>query len=867
MRNSIKFSLAASCAAIGIAAAQPAFAQQRNFNVPAQDARQAIPEFARQAGIQISAPTRKLRGIRTRAINGTHDVRAALMELIRTTGLKVVSDDGSMVILGSIQSDLKSPTAYRVMASEQAVGGSAAASAPAPSADAGEGLADIVVTAQRREEKLQTVPISITVVSQKTIEANNIQSIGELQYLLPSVSALSVYSRDGVNLGIRGQQAGDVSATQAVVTYLNEVPIPTTIAGNVAGGPGMLFDLENVQVLKGPQGTLFGRNSTGGAVLFQSARPKDEFGGNLQIGLGNYNNREVNGVLNVPLAGGTLINRLAFSAQDRDGFTHVLATPKHPNGVDADDRQYWSIRNSLKFRPSESFQNDLIVSYTEYKSNGSPTLLTGINPAGALPSRFPSLLTYAAQQQALGPRVALAESVPLVSNGDTFAVQNITRADLTDGVQMRNIIGYAKASTALTQEYDGTPLALLDNIAKPFPLRARQFTEELQFQGTAFDNKLDWIVGGFYLESRTRWLQTSAFFFNPDVGSYSDAEQESKAAFGQFTYALVPQLKFRAGGRKTWDEQNRKAQTCTGGAYSEGFTSNVGCGAVTPGRAASSAFTWTLGLDYQLNRNTLLYVASRKGYRAGGFNGGLGAAIVPEFGPEYVQDVELGLKTDVSLGTVPLRLNIAGYRQSYTDIQIQTNVPIGNNQTAVVISNAGKARIWGAEVEATLRPIRGLELGGTFGYLDLKYTEFAPNAQPLAVAQAQAGRRTNRPPFKYTLNGRYTLPLNPNIGDITLGANWSWQDTSTLTFITPADAASPYGDLKAFGVLNMSVDWSNVMNRPIDASFFMSNVADKLYQIGVASFYTSQGLLISKYGAPRMYGFRLKYRFGADDRR
>jgi iron complex outermembrane receptor protein len=196
------------------------------------------------------------------------------------------------------------------------------------------GLEEIVVTARRREENIQSVPIAITVVTPQAMQDNNVHTLQDIQMLVPSltVSSGNAGSKDAANVTIRGQGWSSLGggASTAVAMYLNEVPIVTDWAGLLAGGPGLFFDMENVQVLKGPQGTLFGRNTMGGAVLLQTARPTNEFGGHIQATYGNYNDREFDGAVNLPLVSDVLLARIAVNGQLRDGYTHILSMPGHP---------------------------------------------------------------------------------------------------------------------------------------------------------------------------------------------------------------------------------------------------------------------------------------------------------------------------------------------------------------------------------------------------------------------------------------------------------------------------------------------------------------------------------------------------------
>ena len=317
------------------AACFQARAARVDINIPTQGADKALVEFARQTGISVLFPTEQINQITTNAVRGKYEVKEALAVLLRGTGLmaelsetgvltvKITDELGSSAMQSNGQKKWLS-VLISTLAAAFAGHSSVAQETPGASSNNEPGnLAEIIVTARRRAENVQSVPISIDVVSEQTLKENNIQTIGDLQYLVPSMSASTFSTRDSVNLSIRGQGTSGPSGTPGVVAYINEVPIPVDQEGDLAGGPGLLFDLENVQVLKGPQGTLFGQNSVGGALLLQTARPTNDFGGRIQATYGNYNDRELDGAINIPLVDQTLLTRTAFTGQLRDGFTYV----------------------------------------------------------------------------------------------------------------------------------------------------------------------------------------------------------------------------------------------------------------------------------------------------------------------------------------------------------------------------------------------------------------------------------------------------------------------------------------------------------------------------------------------------------------
>jgi iron complex outermembrane receptor protein len=247
----------------------------------------------------------------------------------------------------------------------------------------------------------------------------------------------------------------------------------------------------------------------------------------------------------------------------------------------------------------------------------------------------------------------------------------------------------------------------------------------------------------------------------------------------------------------------------------------------------------------------LLYLAARRGYRAGGSNGPAN----PSFAPEYVNDLELGIKSDWQVENIPFRTNAALYYQKYRDIQVQ-DTTFNNGAPVILTANAAAARLWGAELDALAQLTDDLQVGINFDFLNFRYTAFDPgvNAQPLIAA-----RTVNRPPYKYGVNARYHLPLPARVGDVSVRANWAWQDSS-------GDVSQAGGVIHAYGLLNVAGDWDRIGNTSLDVSLFASNVTNKLYSIGGITVYNSLGFAVQRFGEPRMYGIRLRYRFEARNR-
>ncbi len=741
------------------------------------------------------------------------------------------------------------------------------------------GLEEVVVTARRREEKLQSVPISITAVTNAQLQDQRIESLAGLQYDVPSLAFRSVGRDSDDIVSLRG--------LSGVITYLNEVPLGGVAAAGTGGGsgpgggagPGILYDLDNVEVLKGPQGTLFGRNTTGGAILVQAKKPTNEFEGYAQEQLGNYNDHEFEGAVNVPIIDDKLLARFATSIAQRDGFTHVLTGPDA--GKDLDSRDYWAFRLSVTARPTDDFENELLI-YSNYKNEtGTSAFLVAANPKYLVaPSVYAAAESFIAEQNALGPRTLLGESVP--DSGDrSWNVGFLDTAtwDITDNFKLKNIASYIENKATNNHDLDGSSLVFLDQYNKyGWQTDTDQVTEELQLQGKALNDKLTVTGGGFLLfihpGNSTQDINSNTI---TSVTAYAgklplavnvittelNVQERSQAVFAQGEYDLsglneaFDGLKFTAGGRYTWDWRS-----VANGQYSlipefhlkrcsqTGADSNC----VVAGDGSFNAFSWLIGADYQVTPTTLAYVHASKGYQSGGFNLLSPSASEKEFQPEYLTDVEVGLKSDWDVLGMKARTNVDWYTGWYDSIQ--ESIPVINplnNATVTLVTNAASADIDGAEFEGTLLPFDGLELSGRYSYNHSKYDSFKTivgnyTGEPFLYA----------PKNKYTLAGRYHLPISPDLGDVSLFTNFNWQGHVYLGLDTSSPNTTE-GDVK---ILDVGVDWKNIANYPVDLSFFMTNALNAVYAQGVYALYSSTGIVANIYGEPRMWGFKLRYRFG-----
>jgi iron complex outermembrane receptor protein len=784
-------------------------------------------------------------------------------------------------------------------------GGATAQPASQPSADAtsADGIEEIVVTARRREERLQSVPIAISAVSGETLKVHQIANATDLGKLIPSVSTAQT-NRDFEGYTIRGLSNSGVSGSgqsPIVNVYFDEVPYPT----GDGGGPGRFFDLENIQVLKGPQGTLFGRNSAGGAVLYQPQKPTNNLEGYLSAQFGNHSDFEQEAAVNIPILEDKLLVRLAGSRIQRDGFTEDVVS-----GKDLDNRDAWSGRASITMRPTDDFQNDAVFDSVYSDTNGSSEVIGAINrgfvltpiklgPLGSIPltiangplisglfnpatqiataiagfkagafALFPpsQIDQILAQQAALGPRqVATDQPNPIekyISQGFT----DIARWDLTDNIAMRNIFGYRIYKQLVRTDIDGTPLPLVQRVTpNGWDINLAQYTEELQFQGKSFDNSLTWVVGAFGMFSHAGGLnQTDTIGFGTPSSGANSPTTRSEAVYAQGTYDLghawdaLEGLKFTAGYRFTWDyrQLNSVQRGASGACQQPGANQNCDVSVESHGSEPS----WTVGLDYQLAPDTLIYVTSRRGFRSGGLNA---QAILPNleaYGPEIVTDEEIGIKSDWELYGIKARTNLDLYNSDYTNKQASQPFATSVNGQVIVptlVVNAGNLTIQGVEADITVVPVADLELTASWAYTQAHYDKYLI----VATGQSVPGQTYPfTPQNKLSLSARYTLPVSADYGTVSIGALLAYQSHQYLG-IAPTDPA--YTTIgQGYTTIDLNLDWRNVFQSPIDLSLFATNVTNQVYKLGGYPIYGLVGFASYVYGEPQMYGAKIKYRFG-----
>ncbi len=741
-------------------------------------------------------------------------------------------------------------------------------------ASAGADLEEVVVTARRREEKLQSVPIAITAFSGAQIADKGIETLSDLQHFVPSLEVRQ-QDRSSQNFFMRGQGInGTAGAWPGVVAYFAEVPW-------IISGPGNYVDVDSLQALRGPQGTLFGRNTTGGAVLLDPKKPTNDFEGYTQVTFGSYNRQAVEVAVNIPVIADKLLVRVSGSHEVMDGFTRDVST-----GQDLDNRDYWAGRIYITARPTDDFENDVIYQTYYSHTNGGSVLLTGFNPnsiPGQPKGQFVTLFGQAgaqadlAEQQALGPRATDTGDMFPLDVTYHWGVIDRARWDISDDLTLKNIASIQDMRNRYRVDQTGIPQKLLQ-VTTPdgWSTSWEQYTEELQLQGKALGDKLSWTVGGYLEFLHPAGFSQASLVANPSVAVMSGAvasnadgpanqSSRSQAVYAQGTYDLgdyVEGLKFTAGYRYTWDYR-----TISVGAYTTSFGPKI-CTQIGGNTANNCTLSigapfqdpsWTLSLDYQYSPNTLFYVTGSHGYKSGGFNNNAPSLSLVQYGSERVTNAEVGLKSDWELFGVKVRTNLDAFHDTLSNAQrslsLQAILPTGTSTTETLVSNAN-ATIEGIEFDGEVIPFEGVELSGTYSYNYANYD--GPVVVP-TVGSFDGLPYPAVPRNQLSLTARYHLPIAETYGDLSFAATWSHRSHERF-----ATDNAQQGDRPGYSLLDLRIDWRSIFQSTFDASFFATNVTDKVYTLGVYNLYNTTGTVADVLGEPRMFGVQLKYRFGPD---
>jgi iron complex outermembrane recepter protein len=721
-----------------------------------------------------------------------------------------------------------------------------AASAPAlaQEADAAAptgGVEEIVITAQKRAQNLQEVPISVTAFSDTAIREagfTNSLSIGD------QVPNLEIKTFGGVpNIFIRGVGNNDFNASSIgpISIYRDDVVVASTGSQIFS-----LFDLERIEVVRGPQGTLFGKNTTGGAIQFFSKLPGDEFEGNARFGYGRFDLFEAEAAASLPLGEGLSL-RVAGVVRRRDGEKTNLYT-----GDDAINVDEAAARAILRWHPSADTDVRLSVGggrdRSDYLENKPIGTINGADLFGYT-DPYPDNAKM------------LNFNGPSRNHSDNLFINlNITQSvgDLT----IKSITGYDKSDVDNRVDVDGGPFRI-DEIT--FLTDAKQFTQEFQL---AYDSgPLNAIGGLFYFQENldadsNADLLGELSFADGALPLVTRATRKNKAyaIFGQATYAVAPAFRVTLGGRYTIDKVRVTHQADLVPGF---FDADIPDGAPVPLvpfarlKDTFKSFSWRIGADYDITDDVLAYASIDKGFKAGGFNIGIITSVAErtQVDPEYLTSYEIGLKS--TLFDRRLRLNISAFYYDYTDLQVlSVNRQAGSTVPTLGLDNAADAEIKGIELEATALPTDWLDLGLNLGILDAKYKNYLSGAIDPDTGDPRdfsGNRLPGAPKFTLSTFAQVTIP----VGDFETRWRAEYNYTGKKYYNNAESDLISSGE--GYGLLNLRAALADPA-KGWELAAWAKNVTGKAYIVD-ATDTSGFGFVPRYYGERATYGVELSLRF------
>lgn len=694
-------------------------------------------------------------------------------------------------------------------------------------------LDEVVVSAERHKRNLMRVPLSITALSDLELDASAIENTFDLQYRVPGFifKTNSVLSQPYIR-GI-GNDLLSVGADPAVATFVDGVYQARSVAGFQH-----LFDVERVEILKGPQGTLYGRNATGGAVHIISKPPTAAFEAEADALYGNFDKLRLQSVTNVPLIDKRLLVRLSGLVNVRDGYTDDIFLD-----TGLDDEQNWAFRGQMLLFAADNIEllvgGDVARQDDARAAGPQPDpdccVNLGILFGGTVPDN-PREVTHNRDSEqevnAWGLRAQLTWDLGALS--------------LVGPVTLTSLTAYRTTNFDLTLDLDGTEVDAAVNVMDE---ASRTFTQEVQLASST-GGTFEWIAGFYLLHEDA---SQDADFRLPllAVSNHPEGEvdTDARAVFGNASYALTKHWRLTAGIRYSVETKHF--------TFRQTISDPLGLATGTPGAVTLTdkdketwdAVTPKFGIAY-IADNLLVYASATRGFKSGGFNT---AQFQDPFDPEFIWAYELGVKT--ALFDRRARLAIAGFYYDYDDIQLLVIPAGGVAGTFPIVINAAQATIKGIDIALSAHPFAGFAADLSMLFLDAKFDDFVaidPN-NPDADPDRSGKRLPQAPEFSTFVGAQYTLSLRPH-GAVTLRGEYRYQ---SATFFNPFQDAT--GKQSGYGLINARLQFDSADHHWYAAAFGR-NLTDELYAQNIIRADPTFGS-IRFWGPPRTYGVQVGYRF------
>lgn len=713
---------------------------------------------------------------------------------------KVLMFDGSTVVTRSRKTLIAAAVAAVGMQSM----------AQAQQVASGPSLEEVVVTAQRKSQNLQDVPVAVSSLSSDQLELFQIEDTLDVARSIPNmVAANTVGLGTSVLYFLRGVGSTESIATfdLPVGTYVDEVYLSRQNANQI-----MLAAVERVEVLRGPQGTLFGRNTTGGAVQVITQKPGDEFEGNLEVGYGSYNRILAKGMINLPLSTKAAVQLSAFSTED-DGWIDNQFSSEEFNGEES-----WGARAALRLEPTDWISWNASTQYvdTESLAIGPPGIVDPTTFAASSEPSTGDLFEVRLNDKNCtpsGPANTWANQGCQFNQADSSLTISNLQMDFDAG-SLNFITGYYRVNQDFNIDFLGnSDQAIFGGLfGANFYIsnsgEHEQFSQELKWQGNALDDRLSYVAGLYYMkeDNTTDFTDTVNLPIGPGITAPAiladrnslDNETENTAAYVQGDYALTEALTLQLGLRYTKEEKDISlaGQSLDFGSFMMvPFGSAEITAAGIPLEQTAEEVTPRAALYYTLNDHMMTYVSYTEGFKSGGWNArGTSAIEMQAFGPEFVDSYEAGLRSDWLDGR--LRVNATVFRAEYSDFQVPSVFP---GSSTFLTLNSGEATVDGLELETVFAVTDASKVFANVGLMDSAYDSLTDNAVAAGI-----GPELQRAPdisAQVGFSSRFELG---DSGSISLSADAKY----TSDFET-SPSNDPEGSIDAMTLVNAQVRWSN----------------------------------------------------------
>lgn len=731
-----------------------------------------------------------------------------------------------------------------------------------------DNIAEIVVTAQKRSESLQEVPMSISAFTGERLIQDGVANLQDLNSRAPGLN-FSSYSAGQPEIAIRGigTKEDGAAASGSTVVSVDDVYIAARTAQVFD-----IFDLERIEVLRGPQGTLYGKNSIAGSINFITAKPTDRTRVRFSQSIGNYGRNDTSGLLSGPLSEG-VSGKVSFSHRSHDGYLRNRLPSSPDFGREQGESDNWAWRSQLRWQLGERWDILLSVDGAHDDMGASNREAVG----GSAP-----LHNCACASNPLAVNTALggaANAFDTFADEEGFTRRTVhgvsARIDRTwDSVVGTSISAFRKSDFNWYEDASGLPASsrfvdLSGASGNPGPLlggltpdagflfdasnraheTTRQYTQELRLT-SAGEGSLDWVTGLFW--SKEEIDRQEGFRF-PSLGradgrpsdmlSLQQADIASAAAYGQVKYRFTQTLGLTTGVRYSYE----KKESLMEGRLLSGLPLLLQNFAPTPAQKSWTNVSGKLVLDWAAADDVLVYVSAATGFKSGGFTGSPSTALqaATPYDPEEAVNYEIGAKTQ--LFDRRLLMNTSVFYTDYRDLQVTRFFqPVGRTFGEFITENAGRARSEGVEIELTALPFDGVEIGASYAYLDARFTKFTGLPSTIGTGSFTGKRLRQAPEHSVNAYAQYSFELG-ELGQLSAKVDYRYQD---LSYYDPDN--NPIAVIPAYSLWNARLAWTSQDDR-WEIAGWVRNLADEEYRTHVYSQRDSR-IAFATFGAPRTYG-------------